>query len=783
MVEQDRSHLFEIDNPLYHQIPHLIEQSLRGRPNRAERAKKSLMAMVTEDPFYDSAFIIFEATQRLILGEKSPAAARKSILFLGELLQIATASVIQMEAKYLRATTLTTRAAEKAITNDVNIQQIKYLQTFIQQVIPKGYSAMLQSAHYLKSASTGQSLEIRFRSPGLSDRDKIKQEQELQLLANWHNLLWEVLQADDLPVGPAGAMTSKRDDFVDVFKAEPRLKVFPRERLVNKSIAGLSIEQIEKIPYPPSNQDLDRMTDYLAGVFSSPMARRDRSIIEALFFGPTFFRSEPHGVVRYRNFNILASINLWQERFIQQLIYDRDPHREELARTILQGISERSTGLMLYNALQFTSYPLEHDPQFRGDNAIERYAQHPFLNQAITEFKRANPNVTFFYADEIGRQYFQTVIYPLLRQRLSDFGMSRKLTGMATVIQTELRARPFSEIHLETLSQYFEEQCGQEFLDRLNRHFNDIRSITRSAWQSILERGLHYLPMQQGFNIIEFSEGSMPNILGIESVILNTSGSPQEWEENVTFRLPGTAIAINGKLDQEGRLKLRAPLENRIPGLYTLLNHIAVLVFHDLVIQEKKEKEEQVKKRGSGVNQQPRVDLPQQSRSNGGILPRTQTDTELVADVYKKTRQTPRRVELHKRHLPGNDGYLQAISSYMESKRKYEEVIRSNRREVETERANTELAVAAAELRAAREHAKKASDSKIRSLPARFNLGSVQDPATNEVRYFETWVVEHTSPKPTAEELKSPIKLFEKYYRNSSALASLDQLKPWFVGE
>lgn len=75
------------------------------------------------------------------------------------------------------------------------------------------------------------------------------------------------------------------------------------------------------------------------------------------------------------------------------------------------------------------------------------------------------------------------------------------------------------------------------------------------------------------------------------------------------------------------------------------------------------------------------------------------------------------------------------------------------------------------------------SGKKRASLPPSFQLETIEDPITGEEFYLETWIVEHTSPKPTPEELSSPLQLFRRYYRDSSALASLDQMKPWFIGQ
>ena len=70
-----------------------------------------------------------------------------------------------------------------------------------------------------------------------------------------------------------------------------------------------------------------------------------------------------------------------------------------------------------------------------------------------------------------------------------------------------------------------------------------------------------------------------------------------------------------------------------------------------------------------------------------------------------------------------------------------------------------------------------------KNLPPALQLASTEDPLTNAEFTLETWVVEHTSPRPTQEELARPALMFEKHYKNSSGLAFLDQLLPWLVGQ
>ncbi len=196
-----------------------------------------------------------------------------------------------------------------------------------------------------------------------------------------------------------------------------------------------------------------------------------------------------------------------------------------------------------------------------------------------------------------------------------------------------------------------------------------------------------------------------------------------------------------------------------------------MLVFHDIVVQRKKEKENAQSKTDEHISPnflQKIIDKlkPKQSKGN---LPRTQKDTDLISDLYKNTGLTPRRVELHRAFLRGAKIYKETVDAYNDARNK--------------NASEEELKILQQQVEESGGKAYRISDHKKLSIPAKFTLTTIQDPITNELRHLETWVVEHTNPKPTDEELQSPKKLFERYYKNSSSLASLEQMKPWIIGQ
>ena len=307
----------------------------------------------------------------------------------------------------------------------------------------------------------------------------------------------------------------------------------------------------------------------------------------------------------------------------------------------------------------------------------------------------------------------------------------------------------------------FENRAGREFLDKLSEHKDEVSQIRKIAWDDISVQDMHFLPMQQGVSTLEFSNTGIPHLLGLREIGVTTTGTLKQWETQVIFRIDNSTVAVTGSIDKEGKLILKAPLAEHSPGLYAMLNHIAVLTLHDLVIQEKRRQDadqQQAVLTNSG-NSKDRRDSEDGNtkRKTKRPLPRAQREQDLINSLYEGTGYTPRRVDLHKTYVRGAKFYLEMMQEYNNASATGDA---------------TNVAIAAEYLAEARSASYQTSLSKIVSTPERFQLESVIDPVDGDTRYLQTWVIEHTSPRPTNEELSNPVKMFEKYYRRSSALAS-----------
>ena len=216
----------------------------------------------------------------------------------------------------------------------------------------------------------------------------------------------------------------------------------------------------------------------------------------------------------------------------------------------------------------------------------ERIHLHPVLLQALTNYQETRPDQENVYSDEIATNYLNNTIVPQLEQRLRELGVGEKFKDEIARIKNHTKENPYSKLHLDVIKQIFEKAVGGEFLEKLATHSEDIRQITRKAWEDAMAQ-MHFLPMENGENIIEFSDNSVPNILGMRSIKMIRFGQNQDWKIAVKYSLLSrTNFDLLATLDQKGTLTFRTNLQQEIPGLYDLLNHIAVLTFHDLVVQK-----------------------------------------------------------------------------------------------------------------------------------------------------------------------------------------------------
>lgn len=752
------------------EIPLLVQQAIR--PDKTGRkALQQLRDKITTTPSLEPLFFAHEAFQTALLSAREPGKMRRIQDTWSTILVAVQESITQpLPGKQVGFTPEIQQSIARIAGNDERIEQNRNLWRFLPTGIRFMRNLVASAVDDIKQGKQG--IIMMVRNPSITPREiqEIKPEVD-----RWNSWLTSVkrLFSSRYTQTPA-----ERDSLIDLLKEEPENSLL-FGRFFTKRHAGLSLEDIEAMSYQPSVDALNSITDYLiASLLEDPSVINHDSISDVLLTGTKFYDTETATAFTYRNKQLLANINLWQEHLLYSMLFAQEEIDEKRLAKLLDILPQELAMRVAGSLLRLSTIPTEYDPEDQGD-ILKQISHHPLLVQAGGRYATKHQRDTSapIFIDAAGREYLREVLLPLFRDRIKRFGAEEKFARGIALVEEKLVEQSFAEIHVDTLKRIFGRNCGEAFLEKLSMHHANILGVTETVWQSILEGEMHFLPMREGVNIIEFTEGSTPEILGFDSVTINTSGSPQEWQTNLTFALRESLIAIFGRLDQNGKLHLDTPIDRDLPGLYAILNLIAVLTFHDLVVQQ--QAEERISDT-SGITTKPfqkagglelARDIKQRpsEKPQSGILPRRQTDAELIHHVYRNTGFPPRRVELHRVALKYAKQYEAAIQLYNEAV---------------TQGAGTEqIDWITRELEQTRERANRISAGKQASVPARFQLKIIQDPLTGETRHLETWVVEHTSPKPSREELQSPALLFRRHYKRSSALAFLDQLKPWFIGK
>lgn len=756
-------------------VNRLVNLAILVRPDKARKASRELTKGIIESGSYNHVFSAIEEVQKILLSSSDPNVLKRGAEFLRSFLFLTGSGIEGGKALELELTPALATIIEKIKQSHEKITT----KPFLVSILPRNYVAMIDYA--IPFVEDGFSLEapkmqMKFNPPlrdgeDRGERDR-KTKEDFEATRRWS--AWMI----ELKENPH----DNKDKLVDLLKNEPIDPIYKKEPFYKRRYADLTLSDIFQMTFPLSEENYEKVTNYLAAATKDNLDYEFFALTH-LFFQPTvFYDVEKKAFLEYRHQDIFKVLNTWNEKFLFDLLYETDPEKLVQIKNIISGIPHLSR-VLPGNLMVWTIAPSQISPVFNRAGTVEEEMRkrHPFLDQAISYRQhktRTNLSLpSIISEEEVGEDYLLELALPGLRERLKEFGLLDSFEEDIKKIEDWCQKNSYEKSQLGIIKKFYEKDAGPEFLDKLAVHSSELKTISDSVWSSIMENGAHFLPMSEGVNTINFSENSVAKILGLDSLRFMKSMDDLNFYVTVGFAFKKDGldtVNVVGVLDKDGFLRVRVPIDKETPGLYFILRHIAILAFHDLIIQTKKEPEISTEKvtidAVSDENGERKTRSKSKSQSKGISLPREQRDTELIADVYKKTGYKPRRVELHKRLLNGAREYRLAIDLLEES------IKDPNASEETREWYRRELNNCRVKLH-------RTSEEKIKNLPPLFRLASLQDPITGEERYIETWVVEHTSPKPTPEELQSPVKLYERYYRNSSALASLDQLKPWFVGQ
>lgn len=756
----------QLNQQFLKRIPDLVDRSFFGREGRTRQARQALIQRAGGSVFYDPVLVAVEAIQQKMISTRDSGVQGSAAELLKDIIREAGVNFPEGRVtKTLNLTPEVMRTVDNIVRNGQKIQRDPKLVS----TLPPSYKRLVDEVPSFVKASLDAGhtrVEITFSHPVKPGEDLSKRDDERKRWQQWSSNISSLTDQQTFRLRDAEAV----DNFIDLVKAEPKQSVFIEKKLFTTEYAGLSPSSIEQLPYPISPEDYLKIISYLTAIFSNSPSQFRASLVDVLFFQPVFF-SQPTGLNEYRNKPILSRLSSFQEQLVQNIMVQQNEDVDDKLRELLKLLPQSSTMSLLSSLYIWFTHPHALDPEFSGK--LDDRRPYFIYDQAIADYQELHPDeiIPSKYGDEIAIDYFKAKVLPTLEERLRVLGVEDNFRSSMQFLKRMLEEKTFAEEHLHAVRDVFEKNSGEEFLQKLKEYSSEIDKVTETVLRSVLDENMHFLPMQQGINTINFSPNSVPDVLGLKSISFNRIGDVDDWQLTVVYSFSDTHFRLLGFLDKDGKIRFKAPIEQEISGLYTILRHIAVLTFRDLVVQDKIEQQE----RGTDHLEKPEKDethrngeTPSRNVSQGGILPREQTDRQLTDYIFRKTGITPRIVEVHPASLPGAKEYLGCVKAYQNA--------------IDNNLPEGEILERKQNLELARQRAYQTSEAKKKTVPARFKLATVPDPVTGQERYLETWVIEHTVPKPTEDELRSPVKLYERYYKGSSSLAFLEQLKPWFVG-
>lgn len=343
----------------------------------------------------------------------------------------------------------------------------------------------------------------------------------------------------------------------------------------------------------------------------------------------------------------------------------------------------------------------------------------------------------------------------------------------------------FDSSNAQAEHQFIEENLGHDFLNSLKSVNDEIEEVTRTVLEAEIPEKATNWPRHDQAHRISFTEGSVPNLLGISWIHFLTN---EETSEPIYFSIAMNQpnISFDGFFSLNGEFELRYfDLELMPPVFYTLLQHIIVMTFRDLVIRERKKR---VERKSGRQFSEAEMDLAEGEELSLGhkeesiiALPliRNVADEEelepfevemiesedLIADVEEVLKGTvegrqvrkPVRIPMYRRSTAYAGDYLIAVEHYKKAKLWQKKTARIL-------------------LDLARDNLGTASQDKQDREPRAFTLRKVTDPDTEEVYVVETWVKPHWNPRLVDGNASLPVKyqrLYKIYFSGSQFLEEI----------
>ncbi len=359
-------------------------------------------------------------------------------------------------------------------------------------------------------------------------------------------------------------------------------------------------------------------------------------------------------------------------------------------------------------------------------------------------------------------------------------------------IIADLLSQSFQESHSQFILQVLSDRIGANVLTEFDEQKQaELSTVGNSMIGKYSDQGMMgYWPSAETRSTVVFDGRSFETLLGFESISFFTPPLEEAEGENIEFllNLQDPKVSISGHIPVNflaGSEDLVLSVDfSQNPALTELIRIMVVSNFHDLVLRNRLMGLSSTQS-GGGLQRQKRrnkemaggeIRIPRSGRSVlDGNLSAGEVrigSSQLAGDIDTHSKISdqsyiPRRIDPHPVALRGAKDYQSAVREYLELR--------------ESGDSGEVLSEAGEAVRSSYEDMYHISSEKQRlldSLPSSFrdDMRTIIDPLTGELIYLTTWVVEHVRPKPNREELSSPFKMYERFYRKGPQSRFLDSV-------
>ncbi|MDO8570612.1 MAG: hypothetical protein Q7R97_03440 [Candidatus Daviesbacteria bacterium] len=388
-----------------------------SKPKQARQAERQLLD--TSSLNFNTTIEAVSLLQTYWANTNNPISIKKALALVDRIL---TGSVIYPPEinRSLEITPHTCTISQKLIETDRKLQANR----FIQSVLPPTYHRL-----------------IREIIPEIQQR---KHEGLNSFILPLTIVEWDSKIKSLLPESINEQTPCQQDNLVNLIKTPIRPSFFQYSRLFDQPFAGTSLANIEQMSYPLSQSNVCRINDLFIDVCSQGSNPWEQRIFMELFQQQVYFSNTAEGKISYQNKALLANLNNWQEKFIENLLFPEDEIIETQIQKLLQCAPEHFTQFLPLTMALWTCNSPEMDPDFSRQDFWGDYRDiiqtHSLTKTATAKYLAQNPAhaLSADYIDKLGRTHILDNLLPLLEKRLIQFGALEKCQEGILVVRGEL---------------------------------------------------------------------------------------------------------------------------------------------------------------------------------------------------------------------------------------------------------------------------------------------------------------------------------------------------------